>query len=417
MNLWEIFRQTFSALYAHKMRSFLTMFGIVWGITSVILLVGFGRGFNADQKKHMKTLGTDLAIIWGGRTSAQAGGYAAGRDIQLTYDDVLALQQECTKLRAISPEIRKSVNEVSQYNQAARPVRGVWPIYQTFRSLDIENGRLMTDQDERDAQRVVILGFKAYQQLFPGKPALGEQLLMNGIPYEVIGVLAKKNQNSSYGSGQDDGQLFVPYSSMARDFPPLFKGTFPGWLNNIVVVVDDPEYHKEAVQQVYTVLGRRHHFDATDKDALFIWDTMNGAKLVQRIFDVMTGFFACVALTTLCLGGIGVMNIMLVSVSERTREIGVRKALGARNIDILRQFFAEAAIITWISGGAGLALGAGMILLLNSVPKPDFMPTPILTLWALTASVLTLGLITMTAGMYPAKRAASLTPIECLRQD
>src|SRR5271168_3237369 len=255
MNLWEIFRQTFSALYAHKMRSFLTMFGIVWGITSVILLVGFGRGFNADQKKHMKTLGTDLAIIWGGRTSAQAGGYAAGRDIQLTYDDVLALQQECTKLRAISPEIRKSVNEVSQFNQAAHPVRGVWPVYQTFRSLDIESGRLMTDQDEQAAQRVVILGFAAYQQLFPGKPAIGEQLLMNGIPYEVIGVLQKKNQNSSYGSGQDDGQLFVPYSSMARDFPPLFKGTFPGWLNNIVVVVDDPEFHAEAVQQVYNILG------------------------------------------------------------------------------------------------------------------------------------------------------------------
>jgi len=417
MNLWDIIRQTLSALTAHKMRSFLTMFGIIWGIASVILLVGFGRGFSAQQKANMKTLGTDIAIIWGGRTSDQAGGYAAGRTIQLIADDAIAIQKECPKVRFVSPEIRRSVNEVSRYNQAARPVRGVWPAYQNFRSLNIGVGRIMTDDDEHEARRVVLLGFDAAHQLYPGKPALGEQLLMNGIPYTVIGVLTKKRQNSSYGSGQDDGQLFMPFSSMERDFPPAFKGSFPGWVNNIVIQVDNPEEHEEAMKQVRTTMSNRHHFNPEDKDALFIWDTMRGAKLVQRIFDVMTALFGGVALTTLGLGGIGVMNIMLVTVTERTREIGIRKALGASQLDILQQFFAEAAVITWLSGLIGLLVGVGLCWLVSTVPKPDFIPTPVITAWSMALSVVTLGIITMTAGMYPAKRASVMTPIACLHQD
>jgi len=417
MNLWDTIRQTFSALFAHKMRSLLTMFGIIWGIASVILMVGFGRGFSADQQKRMKTLGTDLAILWGGRTSDQAGGYAAGRIIQFTIDDVLAIQQECTKIRYVSPELRRGLNEVSRFNSAARPARAVWPVYQSFRSIEVSVGRLMTEEDERDARRVVLLGFDAARQLYPGQPALGEQLLINAVPYTVIGVLKKKQQNSSYGSGQDNGQLFMPYSSMARDFPPSFKGSFPGWLNNIVVQVDNPEEHEAAMRQLYVTLGRRHHFNADDKDALFIWDTMRGAKLTKRIFDVMTLFFGAVAMTTLCLGGIGVMNIMLVTVSERTREIGVRKALGASKADILWQFFTEAGVITWFSGLIGLVAGVGLCLGMGIIPKPDFIPTPVITPWAIMLSVATLGVITMTAGMYPAKRASQMTPMECLRQD
>ena len=417
MNLWDTIRQTLGAIFAHKMRSFLTMFGIIWGISSVILLVGFGRGFSAQQKANMKSLGTDLVIIWGGRTSDQAGGYAAGRTIQLIADDAIAIQKECSKIRYVSPEVRRGVNEVSRFNQAARPVRGVWPIYQSFRSINVGVGRLMTDDDENESRRVVLLGFDAAHQLYPGKPAVGEQLLMNGIPYTVIGVLAKKRQNSSYGSGQDDGQLFMPFSSMERDFPPNFKGSFPGWVNNLVVQVDDPSEHEEAMRQVYATLGKRHHFNADDKDALLVWDTMRGAKLVQRIFDVMTAFFGSVALTTLSLGGIGVMNIMLVTVTERTREIGIRKALGASQMDILKQFFAEAAVITWLSGGVGLLVGVGLCWLLGMVPKPDFIPTPIISTWSVAISVVTLGIITMTAGMYPAKRASVMTPIACLHQD
>jgi putative ABC transport system permease protein len=418
MNLIETIRQTLAAMRAHKLRSFLTMFGIVWGITSVILLVGLGIGFNLDQQKRTRSIGVDLAIIWGGRTSTQAGGYAAGRDVRLSVDDAYRIQKECYLIKRVSPELRRSVQEVSAFNAANRPVRGVWPEYQYFRSLTPAEGRLMLPVDEDNGQRVVILGDESREQLFPGKPAVGETLMMDGYAYTVIGVLEKKKQNGSYGSGPDNTQLFVPYSSMARDFPPPEKpGIFPGWINNLVVEVVDPEEHEQAMAQVYRVLGSAHHFDADDKDALFIWDTLQGAKLNKRIFEVMTLFFGLVAVMTLSLGGIGVMNIMLVAVTERTREIGVRKAIGATANDIRSQFFAESATLTLISGVIGLTLGVGICLLMENLPLPDFIPAPAISTVAILASLLTLGLITVTAGMYPAQRAASLTPVECLHYE
>jgi putative ABC transport system permease protein len=418
MNFREVLKQTFSTLRAHKLRSFLTMFGIIWGIASVILLVGLGKGFSHDQKERMKTLGTDLVIVWGGRTSAQAGGLAAGREIRLNIGDAYAIQEECNLIRTVSPELRRAVSQVSQWNQANRPVRGVWPQYQRFRSLKVEEGRLMVDADESDSRRVVLLGFEARQQLFPGKPAVGEPLTIGGLPYIVIGVLERKKQNSSYGSGHDNTQLFVPYSSMARDFPPPERPwNFKGWINNLVVEVADPEQHTAAVAQVYRVLGRRHHFDPQDKDALFVWDTMRGAKMVSRIFDYMTLFFGAMAVMTLALGGIGVMNIMLISVTERTREIGVRKAMGATRRDILRQFFAESVALTLLSGAVGLAVGVGICLGMGAAPRPDFIPAPIISPISVIGSLLTLGLITLLAGMYPARRAAEMEPVDSLRYE
>src|SRR5205823_4387296 len=176
MNLLETLKQTLATLRAHKLRSFLTMFGIVWGIASVILLVGLGKGFSKDQKDRMKSLGTDVAIIWGGRTSSQAGGLAAGREIRLSVDDAIAIKQECYMIKTVSPELRRAVPETSQWNAANRAVRGVWPEFQRFRSLHVEEGRLMAEEDETQARRVVLLGFEARQQLYPGKTAIGETL-------------------------------------------------------------------------------------------------------------------------------------------------------------------------------------------------------------------------------------------------
>jgi len=417
MNLLEIFRQAVSTFRAHKMRVFLTMFGIVWGIASVILLVGLGRGFSADQKKRMKTLGKDLVIVWGGRTSSQVGGRAAGREISLTIDDARIIRDECYLVKNVSPELRRTVPEVSSFNSANRGVVGIWPSYQDFRSLILSEGRLITEEDEKNSNRVVILGFAARRQLFPGQPAVGASVLIKSVPYTVIGVLAEKKQNSNY-NGPDNDFLFAPYSSIARDFPPPEKkGIVRGFLDNIVFEVQDAEAHEEGVRQVRRVLGRVHHFDPLDKDALFIWDTMEGAKLLANIFDVVTLFFGCVAIVTLALGGIGVMNIMLVSVTERTREIGMRKAIGATRGDILRQFFAESALLTVGSGALGLTFGMGACLALSSLPLPDFVPHPIISPLSVVVSITTLSLITFTAGVYPAQRAAAMTPVDSLRYE
>ncbi len=414
----EILNQTIAALWDNKLRSLLTMFGIVWGITSVILLVGLGIGFNLQQREQLRTIGTDIAILFGGKTGMPSGGYAAGRDVRMTIDDVNAIKREANLVKNVSPELRRTVSEVSPWNAASRAVRGVWPEYQNFRSLKVEQGRLFTQADEDASRRVILLGSEANRQLYPGKPVIGETLMVQGFPYTVVGVLENKKQNGSYGSGPDNTQLFVPYSSMARDFPPAERpGVFPGWVNNIVVQPRSADLHEQALAQVTRILADRHHFDPADKEAMWVWDTLEGAKFTERIFSIMTLFFAAVALLTLALGGIGVMNIMLVAVTERTREIGVRKALGATAVDIRRQFLVESAIITLVSGTLGLTLGVGICLLLRLLPRPDFLPLPAISPIAIAASLITLGLITLSAGTYPALRAANLTPIECLRVD
>jgi len=419
MNLSEILRQAVATFRAHKMRTVLTMFGLVWGIASVILLVGLGRGFVVDQKKHMETLGKDLVIVWGGRTSAQAGGRAAGREIRLNVEDAELIRDECYLVKNVSPELRRTIPEVSQFNSANRGVVGMWPSYQDFRSLKISEGRRITDDDEREGRRVLVLGSKAYRQLFPGQPGIGGTVLVKSVPYAVVGILQEKKQNSNY-SGPDNDYLFAPYSAVSRDFPPPEKpgaGVTRGYLDDIVFEVGDPEEHEAAVLQVRRTVGRVRHFDPLDKDALFIWDTMDGAKQLAKIFGVVTLFFGCVAIVTLCLGGIGVMNIMLVSVSERTREIGTRKAMGATKRDILRQFFAESAMLTVASGILGLSLGMGTCVAMTVVPLPDFVPHPIVSPISIILSILTLSLITVTAGMYPAQRAADMTPVESLRYE
>jgi putative ABC transport system permease protein len=417
MNLLETIRQTLTTFRTHKMRVFLTMFGIIWGIASVILLVGLGRGFSVDQQKRMESLGKDLVIVWGGRTSSQVGGLAAGREITLTIDDARLIRDECYMVKDVSPELRRSLPEVSQFNSANREVVGIWPAFQSFRSLQIGEGRMITEEDESEGRRVVILGDAARKQLFSGKPALGANLEIKSIPYTVIGVLENKTQNNNY-SGPDNDFLFAPYSAIARDFPrPEKPGIVRGYLDDIVFEVGSPDEHEETVQQVRRSLSRVHHFDERDKDALFIWDTMDDAKLVENIFTVITIFFGCVAIVTLCLGGIGVMNIMLVSVTERTREIGVRKALGATRGDILRQFFAESAILTVVSGALGLSVGVALCAVMALLPLPDFVPHPIVSGASIVASVLTLSVITLTAGMYPAQRAAEMAPVDSLRYE
>jgi putative ABC transport system permease protein len=417
MNFAEILRQVFATFRAHKMRTFLTMFGIVWGIASVILLVGLGKGFATDQHERWRQLGVDLVIFWGGRTSQQAGGLAAGRPVTLTIDDARLVKSECHLARRVSPELDRTVPETSPYNSANRTVVGIWPEFQQIRTISVAEGRLLNQQDEDQAQRVVLLGYEARKQLFPGQPAVGATLNIQGVPYTVVGVLPQKKQNSDY-NGRDDQHLFAAYSAVARDFPPPEKpGIVRGWLDNIVIEVAESSKSNAAVAQVRRTLARVHHFDPQDQDAVAVWDTMEMSQMIEKLFDVITLFFGIVAVITLCLGGIGVMNIMLVAVTERTREIGLRKAIGATRGDILRQFFAESVLLTITSGALGFAVGGGFCFLLQHMSLPEFLARPEVSTTSIVASILTLSIITVAAGMYPAQRAAEMTPVDSLRYE
>ena len=426
----EAITQSFQNLRANKLRSFLTMFGILWGMISVVVLSATGEGFRRGNDKVLRELGKNIGIVWGGRTSMQAGGERAGRQIFLTLDDARALASESSMIAVVSPELERGAVKVkSAYNAATTRVSGVEPQYQDIRTIELEYGRNFAWPDEVQIARVAIVGFDMAEQLFGKRNILNETITLNGTPYTVIGKIRKKNQDSNY-SGPDNNKIFVPFAAMSRDFPR--PGVPDGTLSDIIVspkpfVVDDlPRALDERTgriedvdwpleQHVRGILARRHQFDPADKQAIAMWDTSLETLMFGRMIDHMKQFFTIVGIVTLALGGIGVMNIMLVAVKERTREIGVRKALGATTATIQRQFFLEGLFLTLLSGGAGMLLALGLCQLVNLAPMPERFSGMILSWQAGLLSLAILILIGIATSTYPARRAADLPPVEALR--
>ncbi len=426
----EAITQSFQNLRANKLRSFLTMFGILWGMISVVVLSATGEGFRRGNDKVLRELGRNIGIVWGGRTSLQAGGERAGRQIFLTLDDARALAAESSMIAVVSPELeRGAVKAKSAYNAATARVSGVEPQYQDIRTIELEYGRNFAWPDEEQVARVAIVGFDMAEQLFGKRNILNETITLNGTPYTVIGKIRKKNQDSNY-SGPDNNKIFVPFSAMRRDMPRL--NAPDGALSDIIVsptppVVDDlpraldqrtgriEDVDWPLEQNVRGILARRHQFDTADRQAIAMWDTSLQTLMFGRMIDHMKQFFTIVGIVTLALGGIGVMNIMLVAVKERTREIGVRKALGATTATIQRQFFLEGFFLTLLSGGAGMVLALGLCRLVNLAPMPERFSGMILSWQAGLLSLATLIVIGVATSTYPARRAADLPPVEALR--
>jgi putative ABC transport system permease protein len=426
----EAFLQSLQNLRANKLRSFLTMFGILWGMVSVVVLSAMGEGFQVGNGQVMRELGKNIGILWGGRTSMQAGGERAGRLVFLTLDDARALAAESSMVAVVSPELsRGGVRVKSAYNAATTSINGIEPQYQDIRTIELEYGRQLTWQDEEQVARVAILGFDVAEQLFGKRHILGEVVTFNGISYIVVGKIRKKNQDSNY-SGPDNNKIFVPFATMARDMPR--RDADNGVLSDIIVtpkewVVDRMPAVLDArtgriqdmtwplERDLRAILARRHGFDPDDKDAVTMWDTSLQTMMFGRMIDHMKVFFTIVGVVTLALGGIGVMNIMLIAVKERTREIGVRKALGATTSNIQRQFFLEGFFLTMLSGGSGMLLAIGLCTLINLAPMPGRFAGMLMS-WNMALSSLTLlmvvGVVTST---YPARRAAELPPVEALR--
>ena len=409
--------QTLRTLWAHKLRSFLTMFGIAWGVGSLLLLAGVGEGFRNGNRRQLETFGKNIIFFWGGRAPAVEGSFDSMKWFNLTYDDYRDIQNASRLALNISPVIaRDDIRAASDYTSTNGQVSGVPAIYNQVRTIPIEVGRWFNDEDNDQRRRVCILGREMTRNLFPGRPSVGNTITLNGIRFQVIGMLSiigNLEQNST------NIRIFVPFNTMRELFP--LKGDNSKEGNAISFINYQPRTFDEneaAKEELHGIVARNHGgFDPKDKDAWEEWDTVKNQKTMGKIFTAMDWFLGSVGLVTLALGAIGIINIMLVAVTERTREIGLRKALGATNRNILFQFFLEGAFLTLLSGALGVAGATLLIHLLSGVNLPQGFDTPRIVPVSAIGAVLSLALAGITAGLYPARKAAMLEPVEALRQE
>jgi putative ABC transport system permease protein len=308
---------------------------------------------------------------------------------------------------------REDIRAVSDFGSTNGQVFGVATDYNRIRNVPVNPGRWFNDEDNSEHRRVAIVGWELVKKIFPGRPAMGSTILLNGIRFDVIGVVERIGKE---GNSATNSRIFIPVETMRGLFPLKAENS-----ENAISFLNyrplTKEQHLEAKQEVHEILARRHGFDPKVEDAFQDWDTIEGSIRVGRIFDAMDWFLGVVGLVTLALGGIGIINIMLVSVTERTKEIGLRKALGATHRNILTQFFVEGAFLTALSGGIGLAISGGFMTMLAQLPSPEGFDTPRIVPASAITAILALATAGITAGLYPARKAALLPPVEALRSE
>jgi putative ABC transport system permease protein len=411
----DIVGQTFRALWAHKLRSFLTMFGIAWGVGSLLLLVGLGEGFRAGNRKQFDSLGENIMFIWSARAPEMQGSFTALKQYYLTYRDYQDILRECPSVGAAVPIISRSdIRAVSDFFQASGQIMGVPPELNQIRYLPMNEGRWINPMDDTQKRKVIVIGDEVRRTLFPGRPAVGATILLNGVSFTVIGTVQKIGHGDNMNLNL---RSFVPFHTMQDYFRPLNAGIETDVISYINYQPKSRAVHAQAEQEVHKIIARNHGFDPNNPDSFDGWDTVKTIDQIGKIFDAMNMFLGSVGLVTLALGAIGIVNIMLVAVADRTREIGLRKAVGATNTSIMFQFFVEGAFLTLLSGGIGIAGAAGLMALLSNVSLGDGFDPPKLVASTAILAVVSLGIAGVGAGLYPARRAARLEPVEALRKE
>src|SRR5579863_9130596 len=409
----DIFGQILRNLWAHKLRSFLTMFGIAWGVGSLLLLVGVGEGFRSGNKRELAEFGKDIMFLFPGRAPAVQGNMSSARSYLLTYQDYLDIKN-LGEVRNACPIISRSdLHEVSEFATGSGEILGTEPQLNEISYLPMKDGRWLNELDGTQRRNVIVLGNELLKTLFPGRPALGAFVLINGLRFEVVGTMPHLGRGDNMWLNM---RAYIPFQVMAANFP--LKGE--NHENSISFIEYQPRVtaeHKLAQQDVHKIVASNHGFDATDENAFDEWDSIQESKMVGTIFDVMNMFLGTVGIVTLALGAIGVINIMLVAVSERTHEIGLRKALGATNRSILFHFFLEGLLLTLGSGMIGMGLAAGLMAMLGGVQGPGGFDPPKLVPMSAVLAIGSLTLAGVFAGLYPARKAALLQPVEALRQE
>jgi putative ABC transport system permease protein len=410
----DLLQEAYGAMRHNRRRTALTMLGMAWGIATVVMLLAYGDGFGQACANIFANFGTKLVIVVPGRTSMQAGGQKAGVLVRFTQDDLETLTTNLPQITHITPEVSKQASVQYDTRIFTWPVSGNYPNVIDVRVLKLAQGRFYNPEDEIQRARVAVIGSEAKEKLFSGRNALGEHIRLDGLSFEVVGVLSAKMQE---GNDDINRVIYVPFSTMSE-----LKNTH--YLDTIWFTYQTPEY-ESLEQSVRTIMATQHKFSQTDHQAVEVFNLMTQVHQFEIItlgLKVLMGFIGTL---TLGIGGVGLMNIMLVSVTQRTREIGVQKALGARRRYILLQFLAEALTITFIGGLLGVilayavALSVGRLTLYSAFAKNGEAGDVrlIIAPGTLIASTLILGAVGLISGMIPAFRASRLDPIEALRHE
>jgi putative ABC transport system permease protein len=419
MTLNSIVSEAAAALNFNRQRSLLTMASLAWGVACFVILYSYGEGFGRALQTSFQAVGQDLILMFGGQTSAQAGGERSGRTIRLTREDAQLIRDNVPMVGAVSAEVFvRGATVVRGYRQQNMSVRAVEPPYGRVRNMTLETGRWISPEDELTKQRVAVLGAKAANKLFGEIPPEGENIAINGIQFRVVGLLKTKTQISNYNT-PDNECVFIPMSagSLFRDIK------YP---SDIVWMPANPLFRKDAIKGVREVLARTHNFSATDERAVEVFVFNEFMKMIDAMSIALQVLLGLIGALTLAIGGVGLANIMLVSVTQRTREIGVLKSIGATRGAILAQFLLEAMAIVTIGGLLGCLIGWGATAGIQTLPllgpifKDDTGTGDIhlrISQFAVIVSTVVLEAIGLIAGLIPAIRASRMNAIEALRYE